>query len=151
MANPEAFRQILGTYGSLYWNGIQLGEVMSFKLTAKLDREDQMQANDLVVDTKLKSVKYEGTFKLKQVYDRGVAALLTAIADGKDPRATLYGVLKDPDALGSSRVNLRNVWFTEVTFMDFELGKAGEKEYPFGCTIVEFPDTITDPNTTVLA
>lgn len=139
---------IMGTYGSLWWDGIQILEIESFEARVKIDRESQNFAGDLSEDSKIKSMKGEGKLKVKHVFTRGVKALLQAYNKGEDPRSQLIGKLQDPDAVGkqSERVIIDGVWFNELTLIEFEIGKAGSREFPFGFkpSNVQYPDEIKD-------
>ena len=56
--------------------------------------------------------------------------------NGHDPRATLVGLLDDPDAVDGQkeRVSIDNVFFNELALMNFKKGEVVEKEFPFGFT-----------------
>lgn len=139
-------RQINGSFGELWLDGELVVEVESFEAKAIANREDVMMAGSLDVDSKITSLKGEGTMKVKKIYTRGVNKLLESWRDGIDVRSQFIGKLADPDAVGkqSERVIINNVWFNEVTLMQFEQGAKLEREYPFGFTPsdVEFRDTI---------
>lgn len=139
-----AKRQINGTYGMVWWDGEQIFEVESFESKATPNREDVPMAMSVDVDSKITSVKCEGTLKVKKVFSRGIAKLVEAWKKGQDPRSQLIGKLADPDAYGTERVVLGNVWFNELVLMQFELGQKLEREFPFGHTLsdVDFPDLI---------
>ncbi|MHC1683418.1 MAG: phage tail tube protein [Clostridiaceae bacterium] len=137
---------ISGTYGTLWWDGEKILEIDAFEARVKIEREGVSFAGDLSEDSKIKGLKGEGKLKLKHVFSRGVKKLLKAYQKGEDPRSQLIGKLQDPDAVGkqSERVVINNVWFNELTLMEFENGKNGSKEYPFGYTPsdVDYPDEI---------
>lgn len=144
MGKVPGFRVLNGSFGTLYWDGDRIFEVDSFQLTATPNREDVNQAGSVDVDSKMTSIKCEGTFKIKKVYSRGVIKLLDAWKQGRDPRSQLVGGLDDPDAYGSERVVVNNVWFNDLVLFDFEVGKKMDTEFKFGFTLsdVDFPDLI---------
>jgi len=137
-------RQINGSWGQLWLDGELVFEVESFEAKVTANRETVIIGMD--EDSKLVGLKGEGTFKVKKVFDRGKKKLLDAWKRGEDPRSTLVSKLKDPDTVGkqSSRVSIGNVWFDELTLMQFEQAKKLEDEYKFGFTPsdADFIDTI---------
>lgn len=144
MAKIEGYRQINGSWGQLWWDGDLVIEVIGFEAKITPNREDVPQAGSLDSDSKITSLKGEGSFKVKKVYSRGITKLLKAWQEGKDPRSQLVGKLADPDAYGNERIVINNVWFNELTLMQFETSQKLEREYSFGFTAssVKFPDTI---------
>ena len=68
--------------------------------------------------------------------NRNLNKYLEEWKEGHDPRATIVGLLADPDMIDSKkeRVSIGNVWFNEILLMNFEKGKVVEKEYPFAFT-----------------
>lgn len=144
MAKPKGLNQIAGTHGYLWWDGEQVFEVESFEAKITANREDVQMGMD--VDSKVTGFKGEGTLKIKKVFSRGISKLLDAWKKGTDPRSQLVGKLADPDAVGqqSERVVINNVWFNELTLMQFEKGQVLSVEFPFGFTPsdVDFPDQI---------
>jgi hypothetical protein len=146
MAKIPGNRVINGSYGTLWWDGELVFEVSSFNTKITANRDKQTMAGSLDEDSKITSLTGEGTFKIKKVFSRGQKALLEAWKAGTDPRSQLMGKLKDPDTLhgGAERVVIGNVWFNELTIMDFEGAKPGEIDYPFGFTAssASYPDTI---------
>lgn len=142
----EGFRQINGSFGQIWWDGELLVEIDSFEAKVTANREDVMMAGSLDIDSKITSLKGEGSFKIKKVYSRGVKSIVESWRNGNDIRAQLVGKLKDPDTIKGQgeRVVINNVWFNEMTLMQFELGQKLEREFPFGFTVsdVEFPDEI---------
>jgi len=138
-------RQISGTWGELWWDGEKVFEINLFEAKAIPSREDVLQAGSVDVDSKMLNLKGEGNMRVKKVFSRGVTKLLDAWKKGQDPRGQFIGKLDDPDAYGPERVVINNVWFNELTLMQFETGQKLEREYPFGFTVsdVDFPDLIS--------
>ncbi|MDU5082806.1 phage tail tube protein [uncultured Tissierella sp.] len=145
MANKvPGYRQIAGSWGQIWWDGELVFEVESFEAKITAEREDVYQAGSLDTDSKMTGLKGEGSFKVKHVFSRGVLKLLKAWKEGRDVRSQLIGKLGDPDAYGSERCVINNVWFNELTLMQFEMKQKLEREFPFGFTPsdVDFPDRI---------
>lgn len=144
MAKLRGNNQINGSWGQVWMDGELVFEVESFEAKVTANRETVNIGMD--EDSKITSLKGEGTIKVKRVFDRGKKALLEAWKKGEDPRSTLVGKLKDPGTVGkqSSRVSIGNVWFEELTLMQFEQAKKLEDEYKFGFTPsdADYLDTI---------
>ena len=81
-------------------------------------------------------MKGEGSITIKSVINRNINAYLEEWKNGHDPRATIVGLLEDPDAVEGQveRCSIDNVWFNELTLMSFEKGNVVTKEFPFGFT-----------------
>jgi len=146
MSILKGHQQLNGSWGQLWWNGELIIEVESFEAKVTANREDVPIANSLDVDSKITSLKGEGSFKIKKVFTRGINQMLKNWNSGHDIRAQLVGLLSDPDTSNKQkeRVVINNVWFNELTLMQFELGQKLEREFSFGFTPsdVESPDTI---------
>lgn len=146
MSKIPGYRVINGSFGQLWWDGELIFEISSFEAKVTPNREDVLMAGTLDIDSKITNLKGEGTLKIKKVFTRGITSLLESWKKGLDPRSQLIGKLADPDTKnnGRERVVIDNVWFNELTLMEFETGKVLEREFPFGFTPsnVEFPDTI---------
>lgn len=144
MANIRGNNQISGSWGQIWWDGELIFELESFEAKVTAEREDVVIGMNK--DSKLVGLKGEGTIKVKKVFSRGKKNLLEAWKKGQDPRSTLVGKIKDPDTVGnqSERISIGNVWFDELTLMQFETGKKSEEEYKFGFTAedADFIDTI---------
>jgi len=144
MSKLRGNRQVNGSWGQVWLDGELVFEVESFEAKVIANRETVVIGMD--EDSKLVGLKGEGTLKVKKVFSRGKEALLEAWKKGEDPRSSLVGKLKDPDTVGkqSERVSIGNVWFDELTLMQFEKAKKLEDEYKFGFTPSDasFMDTI---------
>lgn len=144
MAKIRGNNQVNGTWGQVWWNGELVFELESFEAKVTANREVVTIGMD--EDSKLVGLKGEGTMKVKKIFSRGKKKILEAWKKGEDPRSTLVGKLKDPDTVGkqSERVSIGNVWFDELTLIQFEQAKKLEDEYKFGFTASDaaFIDTI---------
>jgi len=123
-----------GSYGKVWWDNELLFEIEKYECKVTANREDVLIGNS--VDSKIVSLKGEGTITIKSVVNRNINAYLEAWKSGKDPRATLVALVEDPDAVDGQkeRCSVDNVWFNELSIMNFEKGKVVEKEFPFGFT-----------------
>lgn len=123
-----------GSWGKVWWDNELLFEIEKFEAKVTADREDVLIGIDK--DSKQVSLTGTGTFTIKSVINRNINRYLEEWKAGHDPRATLVGLLDDPDAVDGQkeRCTIDNVWFNELTLMTFEKGKAVEKEFPFGFT-----------------
>lgn len=144
MANIQGRNQWLGTYGKVWWDGEEVFEIESFEAKIKVERDDVSFAGSLDSDSKIKGMKGEGKMKIKKIFSRGKRKMLEAYKRGEDIRSQLVGKVSDPDAIGkqSERIVLNNVWFNDLTLMDFELNKKMDEEISFGFTAsdVDFAD-----------
>lgn len=127
-------RRWSGSHGKLWWDGELLFEIESFAGKVTADREDVIIGNSK--DSKIVSLTGSGTFTVKSVINRNVKKYLEKWQAGHDPRATLVGLIDDPDAVDGQkeRISVDNVWFNELTLMTFKKGEVVSKEFPFGFT-----------------
>ncbi|WP_369683142.1 phage tail tube protein [Selenomonas ruminantium] len=109
-------------------------EISKFNGKVVADREDVLIGNSK--DSKIVSLTGEGSFTIKSVINRNINKYLEEWKNGHDPRANLVGLIDDPDAVDEQkeRCSIDNVWFNELTLMNFEKGQVVEKEFPFGFT-----------------
>jgi hypothetical protein len=123
-----------GSHGKVWWDNELLFEIEKYECKVTANREDVLIGNS--VDSKIVSLKGEGTITIKSVINRNISAYLEAWKSGQDPRATFVGLIEDPDAVDKQkeRCSIDNVWFNELAIMNFEKGKVVEKEFPFGFT-----------------
>ena len=135
-----------GSHGRVWWDGELLFEIAKFEAKVTADREDVLIGNSK--DSKITSLTGEGSFTIKSVINRNINRYLEEWKNGHDPRATLTGLIDDPDAVEGQkeRCILDNVWFNELLRMSFEKGQAVEKELPFGFTPEDasFVETVDD-------
>ena len=127
-------RRWTGNHGRVWFDGALIFEIVKFEAKVTADREDVIIGNSK--DSKITSLTGEGSFTIKSVINRNINQYLEEWKAGHDPRATLVGLLEDPDMVDGQkeRCSIDNVWFKELSLMDFEKGKVVEKEFPFGFT-----------------
>lgn len=137
-------RRLSGSWGRLYWNNELIFEISKYEAKVTANRETVNVGND--EDSKIVSLKGEGSFTIKQVFTRGLDSMIAAWVAGEDVRGNLVTALDDPDAVNGQdeRVSFGNVWFNELMVAIAEKGKVVEKEFPFGFTPsdVQFLSTI---------
>ena len=102
-----------GSHGRVWWDGELLFEIAKFEAKVTADREDVLIGNSK--DSKITSLTGEGSFTIKSVINRNINRYLEEWKNGHDPRATLTGLIDDPDAVEGQkeRCILDNVWFNE--------------------------------------
>jgi hypothetical protein len=119
-----------GTWGHVFVDGEPWIEINGFQAKYTKNKSDINMCGQMVVGTKVTSVKGTGSISAHKVYTRNTAQS-DAILDGKDVRCTIVGKLDDPDAYGAERVALYDVSFDDETLADFEAGSPGKISYPF--------------------
>ena len=124
-----------GSHGRVWWDGLLLFEISKFEAKVTADREDVLIGNSK--DSKITSLTGEGSFTIKSVINRNINRYLEEWKNGHDPRATLVGLIDDPDAVDGQkeRCLIDNVWFNELLLLSFEKGQVVEKEFTFGFTL----------------
>ena len=142
--NIPAQRQINGTFGEVYINGIHFGDIQKCTAEIEIERETVNMAGSLGSDSKITGTKGSGTISFKKVYSREVALILPIIKTGKDIRAVIVTNLADPDSYGSEKVQISDAWFNNLSIIDFEVKKLLTRELKFGFNPdnVEFMDII---------
>lgn len=123
-----------GNHGKVWWDGLLLFEISKFEAKVTAEREDVYIGNSK--DSKITGLAGEGTITIKSVINRNINTYLEEWKNGRDPRANIVALLEDPDAVEGQkeRVSINNVWFNELSLMNFEKGQIVEKEFPFGFT-----------------
>ena len=86
-----------GSHGRVWWDGLFLFEISKFEAKVTADREDVLIGNSK--DSKIVSLTGEGSFTIKSVINRNINRYLEEWKNGHDPRATLVGLIDDPDAV----------------------------------------------------
>lgn len=144
MAKLEGYRQILGTHGQMWWDNELVYEVESIEAKTTALREPVAMAGSMDEDSKIVGFRSEGNFRIKKVYSRGLEKIVSAWKQGRDIRSKLVVKLADPDAYGTERVVINDIWFNEVVLAQFEMGKKLDRTYSFGFKLenVDFPDLI---------
>ena len=135
-----------GSHGRVWWDGELLFEIAKFEAKVTADREDVLI--DHSKDSKITALTGEGSFTIKSVINRNINRYLEEWKNGHDPRATLVGLIDDPDAVEGQKERsiIDNVWFNELVLLAFEKGQVVEKEFTFGFTPQDasFVETVDD-------
>ena len=135
-----------GSHGRVWWDGELLFEIEKFEAKVTADREDVLVGNSK--DSKITSLTGSGSFTIKSVINRNINRYLEEWKNGHDPRATLVGLIDDPDAVEGQKERsiIDNVWFNELVLLAFEKGQVVEKEFTFGFTPQDasFVETVDD-------
>ena len=135
-----------GSHGRVWWDGELLFEIAKFEAKVTADREDVLVGNSK--DSKITSLTGSGSFTIKSVINRNINRYLEEWKNGHDPRATLVGLIDDPDAVEGQKERsiIDNVWFNELVLLAFEKGQVVEKEFTFGFTPQDasFVETVDD-------
>lgn len=135
-----------GSHGRVWWDGELLFEIAKFEAKVTADREDVLIGNSK--DSKITSLTGSGSFTIKSVINRNINRYLEEWKNGHDPRATLVGLIDDPDAVEGQKERsiIDNVWFNELVLLAFEKGQVVEKEFTFGFTPQDasFVETVDD-------
>lgn len=130
-----------GTHGKLWLDGYQVAEVAGFSTKATFSKSEVSICGDIVVDSKVTSVKLTGELKIIKVFSR-MQELLKDAVKGIDTRFTFVGELNDPDSFGAERVSILNVSFDEFTIFSFAHNSIVEETLPFTFTDYKFHDTV---------
>ena len=135
-----------GSHGRVWWDGEMLFEIAKFEAKVTADREDVLIGNSK--DSKITSLTGAGSITIKSVINRNINRYLEEWKNGHDPRATLVGLIDDPDAVEGQKERsiIDNVWFNELMLLAFEKGQVVEKEFTFGFTPEDasFVETVDD-------
>lgn len=130
-----------GIHGEVWLNGYHVAEVAGFSTKATFSKTEVPMCGEMVVDSKVTSVKLTGELKINKVFSR-MQELLKDSVRGIDTRFTIVGVLNDPDAFGAERVSILNVSFDEFVIFAFAHNTIGEETLPFTFTDYKFHDTV---------
>lgn len=130
----RGYRRIAGAWGTLHIDGEEVFEVESVEANVEAQRGDVLVMNN--VDSKVTGLAGSGSFVCKHVYTRGVQKLMDKFKEGHDPRFVLSIALNDPDAVGGQkeRINIGNVWVSNLPLANFNRSEVVEKTYEFGFT-----------------
>lgn len=125
-------RVLSGAWAEVYWNGLKVAILKKIEFKITVNREDVQIGLD--VDSKITSVKGEGTLAIQKVYT-SFEGIRQEILKGRDPRGTIIAKLQDPDAIGgqTERYQISNVALGEFA-KSWEVGAKIEEEYPFTFT-----------------
>ncbi len=133
MAKPRGYNVLSGTWAEIWIDGELMFECFKIETKITINREDVQMGIDM--DSKVTSLKGEGTLGIKRVYSSFINNF-EDIKKGKDTRAQIITKLADPDAVGGQieRYSIDNVWLNEIPLINYEKGALVEQEISFGFT-----------------
>ena len=82
---------INGTFGTLWINDKEIGEVKSFQVKVEFQKEEVKIAGQMATDTKYMGYSIKGSLSLHKVNSRMIKFISDSIKAGKEPRFTLIG------------------------------------------------------------
>ena len=136
MATQEILRgnqTMSGAFGTIWVDNEKVMEVNKFESKVIANRVDVQIG--LSVDSKIVSLKGEGSFEVTKVYSRA-KKIFESWKKGEDKRARIVSKISDPDSPGKQeeRVSFDNVWFNELALASFTKGEVVGDTFPFGFT-----------------
>jgi len=138
----QANRVMNGTFGKVWIDAEQFGNVKSFEAKLTLSYEAVNISDDLGTHQKYMGHEGAGTAVLHKIDTSIGKKVANGIKTGKMPEINIVASLSDPGAYGAERVKLIGVTFDEVTLMKFTNKELQEEEVPFKFSDFEFIDTI---------
>lgn len=138
----SAKRVMSGTWGEVWLDNEYVSECYGMQAKMSFNKEDVQMCGKMAIDSKVTSMKGNGSLRLYKVSSRMALAIGEAIRNGKDLRFTIISKLADPDAYGAERVAVSNVSFDDLTLADWEVATNGKIEAPFTFTDYKFLDTV---------
>lgn len=136
---------INGSFGECHHEGKWLTNV--FKMTADVEASygDVKIAGSRWTGQKLLSLKGTGSISGYKVTDELAQQVAVMTNDRKaEFKTELISKLDDPEAFGYERVRLKNVKFTKIPVVGWEVGSMIEEEWPFSFTGIEYLDPISE-------
>ncbi len=132
MSQPRGNKRLSGSHAEIFYNGLKLAEANKISVKVTVNREDVQVGLD--IDTKITSLKGEGTLSLIRMYSTFEDVRKEIIA-GRDPRGTIVTKLSDPDAVNGQmeRYQIDNIALNEFP-LEYEKGTTVKSEFPFGFT-----------------
>lgn len=143
MARKMDTNKILrGSFGSVWLDGEELGNIKTFEAKANLEYEDVDIAGKLGKEKRYMGFTGEGTMTLHKI-DSSIASLIgEGIRTGKMPVFKIVAKLEDPTAYGAERVELTGVTINELMLLKFEQKAVREEEVPFAFSDYRLIDLI---------
>jgi Protein of unknown function (DUF2001). len=138
----QASEVINGSYGQIWLDNEEVGEVLSFKATVTPKTEAVSQIGKLVDGTKIVGLECKGDLKANKINSRFIKLLSDDFRKGKTNTFTIISKLSDPDSKGTERVALKGCTFTDLDITNWENKKLTEESMSFNFEDWEFYDTI---------
>ena len=131
-----------GTWGQVWLDGEEIGELVSFQTKDDYNKEDIKMAGKMSSGKKIIGVEGKGSMKFVKVNSRMIKKLGKLPRQGITPSFTVIAKIDDPDGLGSERAVFKGVVFDDLTLFDFEVESTGSTEHPFTYDDYEFLETV---------
>ena len=138
-------RVLNGSYGECLNDGKWLTNI--YKMTADLELSygDVKMSGSRWTGQKLLGIKGTGSISGYKITSELVQNAARITNDRKSEYVTeLIFKIDDPEAFGCERVRLKDVKFSKIPVVGFEVGAIVEEEWPFSFWGVEWVDTITE-------
>lgn len=136
---------INGSYGECHNEGKWLMNVFKMSADVELSYGDVKMSGSRWTGQKLLGVKGTGSISGYKVTSELVQNVSAIIDDRKSEyRTELISKLDDPEAYGCERVRLKNVKFSKIPIVGWEVGSMIEEEWPFSFTGIEWLDPIVE-------
>lgn len=140
--SPE--KVFYGTYGSLWIDNEEVGEVTAVEATLEAQKEEVKMAKTMTTGYKVTGYQGKGSFKMHKVSTKFVKKFAPSIQKGKQVSFTIISKVEDPDAFGMERIALYGCMVDSVDIIKWEVGAIGEEEYSFTFTSFEILDEATE-------
>ena len=139
----DARNVINGTHGTVYINNsIKVAEVTKFNAKIAFERSDVNMAGTLSKGSKLTGYSISGELTINHVRDLLVKEVIENLSKGKDTYISFTSKVADPDSFGTEAYVITGAVLTELVLADWEVGKLGERSYPFTATDVDIISTV---------
>ena len=133
---------INGTWGTVWLDGEEIGEMKSFQAKDEYQKEGVSQCGKMSTGYKITGVDGKGSMSFHKVNSRIAKKIGKQVREGKTPTFSFISKLADPDALGYERISYTGVVFDDLTLADFEVKVLGSVETPFSYEDYTFLDEI---------
>lgn len=138
-------RVINGSFGECHMGSKWLTNV--YKMSAEVEPTygDVKTSGTRWTGQKLMGVKGTGSMSGYKVTSE-LLEYVSAITDDKKSefKTELLSKLDDPEAYGCERIRLKNVKFTKIPLIGWEVGSIVEEEWPFTFTGIDYLDKIVE-------
>lgn len=135
---------INGSYGEVHHDGKWLTNMFKLSAEVELSYADVKVAGSRWGGSKLTGLKGTGSMSGYKITDELLHQISYIFDDrGGDYATELISKLDDPQAYGCERIRLKNVKFTKIPIIGWEVGSIIEEEWPFTFSGVEYLDKIS--------
>ena len=140
MKNFAPQQVMTGSHGQVWIDGDLVAEVIAFKATIKLSKEEVKKAKTM--SKQYKYVGYEGTgnITMNKVSSLLIKKCAENIKKGRDTVCHVVAQVDDPDAVGVETVSIYDVTFDSLTLANWKVGSIIEESVDFTFTDFEVID-----------